>query len=147
MLDVTYKAVDDLPGGKLVDIHEDRGRLCIRLAADQPFAAVIRELNLQVERLLNSGTWYQWWDGEIISCATPDRPLRIRYVFRDWVTDAVVIGEDRGLVTIYIDPSLDVERFAAAVTEAIRGALDGGQWFQLYAGEIIGHSPDSMSQV
>jgi hypothetical protein len=58
-----------------------------------------------------------------------------------------VIRENRGLVTIDIDPALSVTEFAAAMVEGSRQFLDGGQWFQLYAGEIIDMTPEKLTGV
>lgn len=147
MLDVAYEAVEDMPAGRLAKIDEDRGQIRVRLDKNRPLADVIRQLNVETEHLLRSGHWFQWWEDEVISPATVDCPLRMQFVFRDWVTDGVAVGEDRGNLTVYIDPGFRVAEFAAAMDKAAHNIIAGGQWFQLYAGEIIDHSPEPMSQV
>ncbi|MFD5566579.1 hypothetical protein [Streptomyces cadmiisoli] len=147
MLDVAYEAVDDLPPGRLAEITEDRGRIRVRLDKGQPLADVVRQLNIEIEQLMSSGNWFQWWENEVVSRDTPDCSIRIRYVFRDWVTDGVGVAEDRGIVSVYIDPALTVAQFVASMNPATDDFLSGGQWFQLYAGEIIDNGQEPMSQV
>lgn len=147
MLDVTYEAVDDLPTGRLAQIDEDRGRVHVRLDRTEPLADIVRQLNIETEDLLAAGRWFQLYGGEIVSRATPDAPLRVRYILLPGAPDGVGIAEDKGIVSVYINPSQGIEEFAASMNPAIDGLLATGRWFQLYGGEIIDHSPESMSQV
>jgi hypothetical protein len=149
MLDVAYQAVDDLPPGRLADITEDRGRIRVRLDRSAPLADVVRQLNIEIEQLMASAHWFQLWRTEIVSRDTPGCPLRVEYVLHPMMTLDVGVGvlEDRGLVRVYICPELDTEQFAAEMNPATRDVLARGQWFQLYAGEIIDNSPEPMSQV
>ncbi|MER5584049.1 hypothetical protein ABT090_20755 [Streptomyces asoensis] len=145
MLDVAYKAVEDLAPGRLATIDEDRGTIRIRLDKNESLAAVVRQLNTEIERLLTTSHWFQLWKTEIVSRDTPGCPLRIQYLFHSGVPRALgaCVGESRGTVRVYICPELTTEQFAAAMTEASRKFLAGGHWFQLYAGQIIDNSPET----
>lgn len=148
MLDVTYEAVDDLAPGRLAKIDEDRGRIRVRLDASAPLADVVRQLNIEIESLLRSMNWFQLWGDEIVCRDTPGRPLEIQYLLEMKVPDTSWIEECRGLVSVYIDPALGTPAgFAASMNPATRDFLNGGQWFQLYAGEIIDNSSEPMNKV
>lgn len=142
MLDVIYEAVDDLTPGRLAVIDEDRGRIRVRLDRRAPLAAVIRQLNIEIEKLLRSARWFQLWDGEIVSCETPGRPLGIEYLLEKKEDYGTYVEERKGLVSVYVDPALSTASFAASMNPTTKKFLDGGQWFQLYAGEIIDNSPE-----
>lgn len=146
MLDVVYEAVDDLMPGQLADIEEDRGRVRFRLNKSKPLADVVRQLNIEVNLFLSAVRWFQLWGDEIVSRNTPGAPLRIRYVLLPGTPGGVGIAEDKGVVSVYIDPRQDTEEFAASMNPAVKDLLDGGRWFQLYAGEIIDNSPEPMNQ-
>jgi len=147
MLDVTYEAVIDLAPGRLAEIDEDRGRIRIRLDKHEPLAMVVAQLNIEIGRLMSSARWFQLWKDEIVSCNTPDRPLRVEYLLEKREEYGAYIEERKGLVIVYVDPELDAEGFAAAMNPAVRNFLDGGQWFQLYAGEIIDNSSEPVHKV
>ncbi|MBZ6290321.1 hypothetical protein KVH30_01885 [Streptomyces olivaceus] len=142
MLDVRYEAVTGLAPGRLTEIDEDRGRIRVRLDQSAPLADVVRQLNREITRLLCSAHWFQLWKDEIVSRDTPGRPLRIEYRLEAREGRGTCVEERKGLVTVYIDPSLDAAGFAAAMNPVTENFLDGGQWFQLYAGEIIDNSPE-----
>jgi hypothetical protein len=144
MLDVAYEAVTELPPGRLAKIDEDRGRIRVRLDRSENLAAVLRQLNTEIDQLMSSAHWFQLWGTEIISRDTPGRPLRIEYVHHPKVPRDMGVGlmEDRGIVRVYVCPDLDTEEFAAFMNEATKEFLAGGHWFQLYAGEIIDNSPE-----
>lgn len=147
MLDVAYEAVDDLSLGRLARIDEDRGRIRVRLDRTAPLAAVVRQLNIEIGRLMSSARWFQLWKDEIVSHNTPGRPLRIVYLLEKKEADGAYVEERKGLLSVYIDPTLNTEAFAAAMNPVTRQHLDGGQWFQMYAGEIVDNSPEPVSQV
>lgn len=147
MLKVTYEAVTDLEPGRLARIDENRGRVRNLLDKAAPLRDVVRQLNVEIDRLMSSGTWYQLWDDEIVSRATPRTPLRIQYLLERRERHGVHVREHKGLVTVYIDPDLSVEEFAAVMNPATDELLNGGCWFQHYAGEIIDMTPESLSQV
>jgi hypothetical protein len=147
MLDVAYRAVDDLAPGRLAKIDEARGKVRVRLDKDAPLADVVRQLNIEIDLLMSSSHWFQLWRDEIVSRDTPGCPLRIEYLLHKEEDYDVCVKERKGLVSVHIDPALSTVEFAAAMNPATKEQLDGGQWFQLYAGEIIDNSPESMSQV
>ena len=147
MLDVTYEAVIDLLPGRLAEISEDRGRIRVRLDKHEPLAAVVAQLNIEIDELMNSARWFQLWADEIVSCNTPDRPLRIEYLLEKREQHGTYVEERKGLVSVFIDPALDTEAFAAAMNPVTRNFLDRNQWFQLYAGEIIDNGPEPVSKV
>lgn len=147
MLDVAYKAVEDLPPGRVARIDEDRGRIRVRLDRASPLAAVVRQLNIEISDLMKSGRWFQLWKDEIVSCHTPDRPLRIEYILEQKEEYAVFLEERKGNLLVFVSPALDTEQFAAVMNPVTRQHLDGGQWFQLFDGDIIDNSPEPMSRV
>jgi hypothetical protein len=63
------------------------------------------------------------------------------------VPETAVVLEDKGLVSVYVDPVLDVPAFAAVMNQTAKELLDGGRWFQAHAGEIIDMTPEPMSQI
>ena len=147
MLHVTYEAADDLEPGRLATIDEDRGELLIRLDKTQPLARVIRQLNVEWEQFLSRADWFQLWGKEIVSRHTPDRPLRVQFILVPGFSQSIGIGEDRGVVPVYVAAGMTTAQFAASMNPAVRDFLDRGRWFQLYAGEIIDHSPEPVSRV
>lgn len=147
MLHVTYEAADDLEPGRVATIEEDRGELLIRLDKTQPLKRVIRQLNMEWAQFLSRADWFQLWHDEIISRHTPDRPLRVEFTLVPGFSNSLAIGEGRGLVPVYVSAGMTTAQFAASMNPAVQDFLDRGCWFQLFAGEIIDHSPESMSQV
>lgn len=147
MLDVAYEAVEDLAPGRLAAIDEDRGTIRVRLDRTRPLADVVRQLNIEIDRLMASSHWFQLWGTEIVSRDTPGRPLRIEYRLEKKEPRTAFVEERKGLVSVFIDPVLNTSEFAAAMNPATRKFLAGGQWFQLYAGEIIDNSPEPMNRV
>lgn len=147
MLDVAYEAVDTLAPGRLARIDEDRGTIRVRLDKNEPLADVVRQLNVEIDQLMCSARWFQLWKDEIVSRDTPGCPLRIEYVLEKAEAYGVCVKERKGLVSVYIDPALNTAAFAAVMNPATKEQLDGGQWFQLYAGEIIDNGPEPMTRV
>jgi len=147
MLCVEYEATDDLQPGQLADIGEDRGHIRVRVHRTAPLADVVRQLNIEIDRFLSTSHWFQLWKDEIISRGTPDCSLGVVYLLEREEPGCVVVRERRGLVRVLIDPTLSTEEFAAAMNPATKEFLNGGQWFQLYAGEIIDMTPDTVSRV
>jgi len=147
LLRVTYEATDELEPGRLARIDEGRGEVTVKVDKTQPLKDVIRQLNIEIVHFLAHADWFQLWGKEIASRHNPDARLRFEYVFMPGAPDGVGIGEAKGVVHLYIDPDQDVEQFAAAANKAVQNLLDGGCWFQQYAGEIIDHSPEPMSRV
>lgn len=147
MLHVSYEAVVDLPPGQLVDIDEDRGRVAIRLDRDGPLKDVVRQFNIEVDRMVRSARWFQLWDDEIVSCNTPSKPLRIEFLLERKEHRGVIFEERKGDLKAFVDPDIDVARFAAVMNVLTAQHLSQGRWFQLYGGEIMDVSPESVSQV
>ena len=147
MLDVAYEAVEDLPPGRLARVDEDRGLIRVRLDKRASLAEVVGQLNIEIDGLLRSARWFQLWGDEIVSCNTPGRPLRVEYLLEKREEYGTYVEERKGLVSVFIDPDLDTPAFAASMNPTAQNLLDGGQWFQLYAGEIIDNSPEPMSRV
>lgn len=146
MLHVAYEAVD-LGPERVAAIDEDRGSIQVRVSQRSPLDVVVRCLNTEIERFMAASHWFQLWRDEIISRATPDISLQVVYLLDRRQPGGVEIHERKGLVSVHIDPALTVAEFAAAMNPATEKFLDGGCWFQLYAGEIIDNSPETMSQV
>lgn len=146
MLDVTYEAVDDLEPGRLARIDPDRGRIRVLLDGTQPLEDVVRRLNIEIDDLMATCTWFQLWGTEIVSHNTPDAPLRVHYLLDEQVPHGVGIAEDKGIVTVYIDAAMDTKAFAAAMNPATDDFLSAGHWFQLHDGDIIDNGPE-LSQV
>jgi hypothetical protein len=147
MLDVTYEAVDDLPPGRFVRIDEDHGRVEILLDRRAPLADVVRQFNIEIYGMVRSARWFQWWDDEIVSYNTPGRPLRIEFILERKEYRGVVFEERKGHLKAFVDPDIDVPRFAAVMNPLTGEHLAGGRWFQLYGGQIHDVSPEPMSQV
>jgi hypothetical protein len=147
MLDVAYRAVEDLPPGRLARIDEDRGRIRVRLDKNEPLVDVVRQLNTEIDQFMASSNWFQLYGDEIVSRATPGCPLRVQYILKDWPLDEPVVTESRGVVRVYINQGLSTEQFAASMNPATKRQLDAGHWFQLYDGEIIDNGPEPKSKV
>ncbi|MEV0220801.1 hypothetical protein [Streptomyces sp. NPDC050704] len=147
MLDVAYKTVDDLTPGRAARIDEDRGTIRVCLDEHAPLADVVRQLNVEIDQLMASVRWFQLWNDEIVSRATPGSPLQIEYVFMKELPSGVGIAEKKGLVRVYINPILTTAQFAAAMNPATDEQLAAGRWFQMFAGEIIDNGPEPLSKV
>jgi hypothetical protein len=147
MLDVAYEAIDDMPPGRLAKIDEDRGRIRVRLDRSARLADVIAQLNIEIADLMKSARWFQLWRDEILCGNTPGRPLEIRYLLQKREEHCVFVEERKGLVSVFIDPALTVDQFAAVMNPATKQQLEAGHWFQLFDGEIIDNSPPPMSHV
>lgn len=70
--------------------------------------------------------------------------LSVTYVLADLPEDApVVVKEGRGRVKYELSRGLFVPEHAAALEAATNGIIAGGQWFQLWRGDVISlHSPE-----
>ena len=145
MLQVTYEAV--ARPDRVAAVDEERGSIRVTVDKTAPLPLVVQHLNRELERFLATSDWFQLWRDEIVSRGTPDCSLRVVYLLDGLEPGGVEIQERRGLVSVHIDPDLSVEEFAAAMNPGTKEFLDGGCWFQQYAGEIIDMSPESMSQV
>ena len=64
--------------------------------------------------------------------------LDVQYVLKDLSeTQPVEIEERRGQVRFMLSNGLFVPEGVAALNSAVRQLLAGGQWFQLWRGEIV----------
>lgn len=139
MLRVVYEATTDLKPEQLVDIEETRGRVDVKIhqncSADEYTAA----LNAALKRFLADCSWFQIWRGRVISAASPESPLAVTYQADDQIDirNCVEVRESRGLVVVHVARFATAEDFVRALNPATERFLAGGQWFQLWQGEII----------
>lgn len=145
MLDVTYE-VGVLAQGRAAALVEDRGRVAVRIAPDAPLSVVLLELNGEVAKLLSKCSWFQVWDGEVVSYASPGS-LRVVFLLDRKEPDGIELRERRGLLTVHVDPDLTPAELAAVLNSTSLQLLDAGRWFQLYAGEVIDMCPASLSRM
>jgi len=138
MLQIVYEATAEVDRDRVVRIDEARGRLTVKVHQDATADEAARALTREVEKLLARRTWFQIWRGQVV-CADTDKSLAVKYEASDLVDRmrVVEILETRGLVTFHIARSASAPVFALALTRALECFLAGGQWFQLWEGEII----------
>lgn len=137
MLRVVYQAAD-LQAGIMSDWRESRGLVEIRVARQAKAREFIPSLNETLRDFLRTAEWFQLWDGEIISADHPQSPLRVTFELSHLVpTPTVYIREEKGDVILYVSPTASVEEFVQSLNPSIEEFLDGGQWFQLWRGEIV----------
>jgi hypothetical protein len=143
MLRAVYEAAD-LDAGVISDWHEDRGLLKIRVASQATPEEFTRSLNGTLADILERAHWYQMWKGEVISIASPSSPLRVQFQISNFSPAPLVdMRERKGLVTVNVSPEAQVDEFVHALNAALEELLAGGQWFQLWRGEIVTmDSPD-----
>lgn len=69
--------------------------------------------------------------------------ISVTYELADLCRDAPVrVSESRGNVTFELHRGLFVPEGVAALNSAVEMLLAGGQWFQLWKGEVVSvHSP------
>lgn len=149
MLRVVYSTtVEDLAPGQLVNIIESRGRLDVHLRSGADIEEITHALNDALAKFLSACNWFQIWRGRIISADSPESPLTVQYVTDpdvDWKT-CVQVREWRGTARVHVCPDAPVEAFARVLTKSTERFLAGGQWFQLWQGEIVTMDrPDSMA--
>ncbi|MER5843272.1 hypothetical protein ABT099_23830 [Streptomyces prasinus] len=139
MLRVVYQAATNLEAGRLVDVVETRGQVTVRLRRGTRASDFITPLNEALAGLISRGTWFQIWRGQIVSAGTPDSPLLVQYEADPEVDPlaCVHIRERRGMVRFHVSPDVRAEDLTRAVNPALRALLAGGQWFQLWQGEIV----------
>lgn len=137
MLRVTYQAAD--PGlGRLSDWREERGLVEIRVARGTEARQFIPSLNATLRDFMSKAQWYQLWDGEIISAASPENPMCVTFeVSRLRPAPLVEIREHKGHVALHVSPTAKVEEIVQALNPSIEEFLAGGQWFQVWHGEIV----------
>lgn len=139
MLRVEYRASPHLRLGHLVEIAESRGRIAISIQENAGVKDYTSALNAALERFLASCSWFQIWRGRIISANSPDSPLTVIYQPDDHISlpKCVEIRESCGLVKIHVSSLATADQFVRAINPSIERVLAGGQWFQLWQGEII----------
>ncbi|NED75299.1 hypothetical protein G3I51_23850 [Streptomyces sp. SID9944] len=147
MLHVTYETADRLESGKLADFREDRGHVKVRVAESATPAQYVGALNSEMQRFLDNAQWFQLWRDEIINRRHPEFALNVTYRLDDLEPGQTVkIREVKGHVDIRVQRDAAPAEFVAAINPAITAFLAGGQWFQLFGGEIVDmSSPDAMS--
>jgi hypothetical protein len=146
MLHVVYEATRDLRPGVTAEVRESRGRISIRVDRDAPAEQFAKALSAALATFLANCGWFQIWRGQIISVDSPEHPLAIEYEADDKIDRfrCVEIRESCGLVKIHVSSRATTEEFVRALNPATERFLAGGQWFQLWHGEIITmDSPDS----
>lgn len=146
MLRVVYRPAI-LRQGLLTDWYEDRGYLEFRVAAGTKAREFIPSLNATLRDFMKNAQWYQIWEGEIISADHPKSPLRCTYEVSPFHPAPLVdIRERKGNVTLRLPASATIEEIVQVLNPSIEEFLAGGQWFQLWHGEIVTmDSPDSMA--
>lgn len=141
MLRVVYEAADNLKLGETVDIGEDRGIITVRIRRTVDAPTYTQALNGELEKFLANSEWFQLRRDKIVSPQSAECPVRVVYVLDvDGDLDAgdvVEIREHLGFIEILVDPAAGVDRFVAALNPTIETFLSGGQWFQLWQGEIV----------
>lgn len=139
MLRVVYRTVEDLALGRLVEIEESRGRLDVLLRRGVDIDDITHALNDELKKFLAKCGWFQIWRGRIISVNSPESPLTVQYVTDpdvDWRT-CIQVRESEGCVRVHVCPDASVDRFANVINLSTERFLAGGQWFQLWEGEIV----------
>jgi hypothetical protein len=139
MLRVVYRATTDLAPNKLVEIAETRGQVTIKIRKGTRATEYLGPLNAALADFVGGCTWFQIWRGQIISANSPDSPLTIQYEADPDVDllSCVQIREKRGIVRLHVCPEARAEHLVRAINPAIESFLAGGQWFQLWNGEIV----------
>lgn len=146
MLRVIYEATKDLDPGQLAEVRETRGRIIVKVDEDAPVERFTKALNAALDVFLANCNWFQIWRGRIISANSPERPLAVEYEPDDKIdrVRCVEVRESCGLVKVHVSSSATTEDFVRALNPATERFLAGGQWFQLWNGQIITmDSPDS----
>lgn len=146
MLRVVYKATY-LGPGMLTDWRESRGRVEIRVARGTNASQYVPSLNDTLRDLLSRAHWFQIWEGEVVSVDSPDCPLRVTYeLSRLTPAPLLDIREHKGHVAVHVPPSASAEELVQVLNPSLEEFLAGGQWFQLWRGEIVTmDSPDSIA--
>jgi hypothetical protein len=148
MLRVVYEASQDLASGETVKIRESRGLVTIRIREGSRAEEYVPALNDALAAFVGQCGWFQIWRGQVISAASPESPLTIEYEADPKVSlgSCVQIVEDCGIVRLHVSPIAPAELLILFLNPAIERFLAGGQWFQLWQGEIVTmDSPDRVT--
>jgi hypothetical protein len=139
MLRVVYEATRDLDPGRIVEIRESRGHISVKINPDAPAEQYTEALNAALKAFLANCGWFQIWRGQIISADSPESPLTVEYEPDDKIDRirCVEVRESCGLVKVHVSTSATTEEFVRALNRATERFLAGGQWFQLWHGQIV----------
>ncbi|MFE4818530.1 hypothetical protein ACFRFU_19285 [Streptomyces sp. NPDC056704] len=139
MLRVVYEATRDLDPNQTVEILESRGHISVKINPDVPADQYTAALNAALKVFLAKCGWFQIWRGRIICADSPESPLTVEYEVDDKIDRirCVEVRESCGLVKVHVSSSATTEEFVRALNLASERFLAGGQWFQLWHGEIV----------
>lgn len=139
MLRVEYETTPHLRLGQLVAIEEARGQIRVKIREDTDPDQYTAALNAALKRFLADCRWFQIWRGRIISADSPEGPLTVTYQSDDQIDlrKCVEVRESCGLVAVHVASSATAADFVNAINPSTETFLSGGQWFQLWRGEII----------
>lgn len=138
MLRVVYEAVESLESGGLAHISEVRGGTRVCVVRGSEVEAYTHALNVAMQEFLDGAEWFQLWRDEVIARSDGTCSLNVVFSIHDLDDgDYVEIQESKGLVDIRVERTASVDQFVKAANPAIQEFLDGGQWFQLWQGEIV----------
>lgn len=139
MLSVVYEATPDLEFGETVEIRESRGQIRVRIARGTSIEQCAEALNAAIKEFLVDCGWFQIWRGRIISADSPEGGLTVKYVVDDRLDrrKLIEVRESCGLVQVRIAATATLDDFIRVINPACADFLAGGQWFQLWDGEII----------
>ena len=149
MLSVIYELVPGTASGRLAQYSEARGAVRIEIADGRGAPDLINDLNRGMQEFLDSSRWFQLWRQDVIGRTGGRLSLDVQFGLTDLEPgDYVEIRETRGFVAVGIERTATAAQFVRAMNPATANLLAGGQWFQVYAGEIVDNfSPSSMSSV
>lgn len=78
MLDVQF-VIEELPGGRAIDVQEDRGSVVFRIDHRLEPEQIAHFLTEAAASVLAGGHWFQEWKGDIITadpvCGGATRPI------------------------------------------------------------------------
>jgi hypothetical protein len=139
MLRVVYGTTPYLRLGRPVEIRETRGHISVRIREGADADEYTAALNDALKTFLADCNWFQIWRGRIISANYPESPLTVTYQADDQIDlrRCVEVRESCGLVVVHVASLATADQFVDAMNPATEQFLAGGQWFQLWQGEII----------
>ncbi|MDX3027880.1 hypothetical protein [Streptomyces scabiei] len=139
MLRVVYETTPHLRLGHLVELRESRGHIGVRIREGTEAGEYTAALNSALKKFLADCSWFQIWRGRVISANSPESPLTVTYQADHQIDlrKCVEVRESCGLVVVHVAGLATAEQFVDAMNPATERFLAGGQWFQLWQGEII----------
>jgi hypothetical protein len=138
MLRVVYEATHDLEPGQMVELTETRGQVTVRIRHGVQAHEYAGPLNAALERFVGECGWFQIWRGQVMSAASPENPLTVQFTIDSEIRlPGVQIRESRGVVRLHVCAEVLSQDLVQALNPAIENFLRGGQWFQLWQGEIV----------